>query len=614
MAKGARDGQAAGQPQVAALITRCDALTVESRLRLAALLAVRGHPVAYRPGEVAGLVLTLDPDTRAVVGRAVGDGLGRDALASLAPCRLDAVFPAIEGRAGGPAAHGAPGRLLGILEQHAALRWATLGGYTIGDISGWSGVGPAMTATLLGLVIEASLGFLAKDAEDAEEAGGSRVGPVAGVASDLALLFAYDEGRPVKSGGLRSAIQRLAGSSSPVAVQAAAQRILQPLGPPGRPATVFVAAEEALGAIGDIRDRVVFEQGVLRLDDRPTLAQLGTDLNIGIERVRQLRSRAEQRVRSVLRDGPAEQRDSVAALAAEIGSALPRAVVDDMLEARGLPGQHDPRTQFVLWAAGPYRPVVGYPAWLSTDHDGLVATTRRLLAEDGGVRPVAHVVKELERLGMRADVAARWVAEQPVLVLDDLAVLTTGAPADVAERVLSAAGRAMTSDDLCGLVAVPGDGARLSAAAASMRDGLRRDRRFVEVGPDRYELAEWGAEPYHDEPVATATGEPGDWGRAHDGSWWLRVVVEGDLLGGAGASVAAGLIECLGVRPGARRAFSTRYGPVVLTHAAAGPTRGSLRPIGLATGAEVGDTLVLRFGPDDSTATVELVRATAAAG
>lgn len=629
MATGALDVEAVEQPRLAALITRCDALSVDARLRLAALLGASGHPVAFRPEELAARGLPLAPDARAAVGRVVIDGLGWDALVRLAPCRLDVVFPAIGGRMGGVAAHRVPARLLAVLEREGGASWEALGSCTIGEISGWHGIGPAATTTLVGLVVETALAFLAED--------GARppVGPAApgdGVTTapggpsteqrsgatdaggDLALLLGYEQGCPGEGGGLRSAIQRLAGPSLPAPVRAAARRLLACPGRPERPATVLAAAERALGTVGDVRDRVVFEQGMLLLDDRTTPTQLGADLGISAERVRQLRSRAEERVRAAVGDGPEELREAVASMAAELGSALRRASVDVLLERQGLPALSDPRSLLVLWAAGPYRPVVGRPAWLATDPDGLGPSTSAMLSEDGGVRPVEHLVREIERLGVLPDVAAGWLAEQPVRVHEGLAVLTTGAPADVAERALSATARAMTSDELSGWAAAPGDGGRAGASIAALRDVLRRDRRFVEVGRDRYELAEWGAQPYHDDvPVAAEPGEPGDWGRAHDGRWWLRVVVEKDVLAGVGGPVPPGLVDCLGVRSGARRPFSTRYGPVMLTHAAGGPARGSLRPVALATGAVAGDALVLRFSPSDDVAVVELVRATAAA-
>lgn len=541
MATGALNLEAVEQPRLAALISRCEALPVDARLRLAALLDAPGHPVAFRPAELAARRLPLAPDSRAAVGRAVVEGLGRDALRSLAACRVNAVFPAISGRTGGVAAHRVPARLLAVLERRGATSWEVFGRHTIGEISGWPGIGPSAATTLVGVVVEAALAFLRED---------------------------------------------------------------------GASPSVLAVAERALATVGDVRDRVVFEQAVLLLDDSATPTRLGVDLGLSAERIRQLRSRAEERVRAALSDGPAEWQGAVAAVAAELGPARPRAAAEELLGSLGLPDLADPRSLLVLWAAGPYRPVAGHPGWLATDPDGLSRSTRRLLCEDGGVRPVEHVVKELERLGMLPDVAAGWLAEQPVRVHEGLVVLTTGGPAAVAERALSATGQAMACDDLSGWVAAPGEG-RTGAAVASLCDVLRRDGRFVEVGRDRYELAEWGAQPYHDDvPVA---GEPGEWGRAHDGRCWLRVVVENDVLAGAAGRVPVGLVDCLAVRSGVRRPFSTRYGPVVLTNDRSGPARGSLRAIALATGAVAGDTLVLCFSPPDDLAAVELTRATAAA-
>lgn len=621
MAEGFLEVEAVEPPLLAALITRCDALPVDARLRLAVLLGARGHPLAFRPGELAARQLPLAPDARAAVSRAVIDGLGRDALVRLAPCRLVEVFPALGGRTGGVATHRVPARLLAVLEREGATSWEALGSRTIGEISDWHGVGPAATTTLVGAVVEAAVGVLADEVASpfgpasSGDAMATDRGPATGhhgggtdPGHDLALLLGYEQERAGDDVGLRSAIQRLAGPALPVPVRAAAQRLLACAGTPTSPAAALAAAGRALDTVGEARDRVVFEQGTLLLDDRTSPTRLGSDLGISAERVRQIRSRAEDRVRAALGDGPAELRDVVAAVAAELGSARPRPAVENLLDARGFPPVTDPRSLLVLWAAGPYRPVEGHPGWLATDPDGLARSTRRLLGEDGGVRPVEHVVKELERLGVLPDIAAGWLAEQPVRVHHGLVVLTAGVPADVAERALSATGRAMTSDELYGWVAAPG------GPITVVRDVLRRDRRFVEVDRDRYELAEWGAEPYYEDANADPqAGEPGDWGRAHDGRWWLRVLVGRDVLAGASGPVPVGLVDGLGVRSGARRPFSTRYGPVMLTHAAGGPARGSLRPVALATGAVAGDALVLRFSPSDEVAAVELVRAAAAA-
>ncbi|MGI8808781.1 MAG: hypothetical protein ACR2KK_13235 [Acidimicrobiales bacterium] len=616
MATGARVVEATQQPRLADVFSGCEILDIDTRLRLAALLSVPGLPMSFRPPELEALRLPLDPGARAAVGTAVAEGLTPDVLMRLAPRSFDAAFPAVAGRPGGLAAHRVPVRLLAVLERQGADAWTGLGPRTVGEVCGWTGIGPTAAAALVGAVVEAGIGFLTEDAlrRDGDPAG---EGAVADPAGDLAVLLAYERGRGPEAGRLHSAIRHLSEPPVPAPVRAAARRLLVSPAAADPPATALGAADRILSLLGDVRDRVVFEQVVLRIDDPPTPAELRAELGVGRERVRQLRQRALDRATAALRDGSAALRATAEALAAELGSAVPRHALDALLGANGLPPLPDPRSLLVLWLAGPYRSVDRHPGWLATDPVGLVAATRHLLDEDGGVRPVDHVLKDIERLGLVTDLVPAWLDEQPVRLHEGLSVLTTGGPAVAAERALSATGRAMTSEELCTWVTGSGDEGDLfgAAAAAGLRDVLRRDRRFVEVGLGCYELVEWGALPYHDDvPELVEPGRPGEWGRAHDGWWWLRVPVEDHLLSGAGAPVPAGLVECLGVPRRARRAFTTRYGPVVLTNDAAGPARGSLRPVALATGAAAGDALVLRFGPGDSTAAVELVRATVAAG
>lgn len=618
MATGALVVEAAEQPRLVDLFCCSEVLGVETRLQLAMHLSVPGHPVCFRPPELETRRLPLDPAARAAVGSTIAEGLTWDVLVHLAPRSFDAVFPAIAGRPGGLAAQRVPARLLAVLERQGAATWTGLGVCTVGDVCGWSGIGPAAAAALVCAVIDAGIGFLAEDADgrdDGKPMTGS--GTVADPAGDFAVLLAYERGRDPEKGQLYSAIRNFSDPSAPAPVRAAAQRLLDSLAAADPPATALGAADRVLGLLGDVRDRVVFEQVVLRLDDPPTPAGLAAELGISSGRVRDLRRRALERATAALRDGATALLATAEVLAAELGSVVPRHALESLLGSRGLPPLPDPRSLLVLWLAGPYRPVRCHPGWLATDPDGLVAATRLLLAEDGGVRPVDHVVKDIERLGLATDLASAWLDEQPVRVHEGLAVLTTGGPAVAAERALSATGRSMTAEALCAW-ATGSSGERDlfgATAAAGLRDALRRDPRFVEVGLGCYALVEWGALPYHDDiPTLVELGRPGEWGRSDDGRWWLQVPIEDHVLAGAGAPVPAGLVECLGVPLRARRSFSTRYGPVMLTHDVAGPARGSLRPVALATGAAVGDALVLHFDPDDGTAAVEVVRATAAAG
>lgn len=143
--------------------------------------------------------------------------------------------------------------------------------------------------------------------------------------------------------------------------------------------------------------------------------------------------------------------------------------------------------------------------------------TLLLLLEDGGVRPVEHVTKELERLGVNHEHTGSWLAEQPVRLVEDLVVSTRGSAAQVAERALSATGRAMTLPELGPFTGAP----ETEGEVAGLRALLHGTRRFVWVGDDGFELAEWGGGEASDtdpavergsvRPVALAAGaKPGE--------------------------------------------------------------------------------------------------------
>lgn len=571
----------------------CEVLPVVARRRLAGLLPVAGRPPALLPADLRSHPLPHDADGRAAVSRAITTGLESGVLAQLAGWRLHDVVPAIRGRHGGVAAGACPPRARSVLECNGATTWYVLGGCTLGEIGEWSGVGPTMTAALVGLALETGLAFLADDTPRLPARSAPPPGTV--VADDVSVLLWHDQ--QTGRGELRLAIERFIVPGLPARVEQAAARLLAVATEDHDPRLVLL--DRALQAMGDERDRGVFEYR-LRLSDRPTMSELGAALGIGTERVRQLRCRAEERLRAAVEHSPEGLHELAASVADRLGDTTTTAAVDAVLASLHLPPLPDTRSLLLLWLAGPYHPVEEHRGWVAKDPAGLLTETSRLLHEDGGVRLIEHVVKEFEVLGMEPEHVEAWLATQPVRVTDGLVVATTGDAAAVAERALFAAGRAMTVDELSGW-ARPGRGAR---GGAGLWGVLQRDDRFIRVGPDCFELAEWGSEPYED-PVGAGPG--GRLGPARDGRWWLRIDVDDHVLAGKGGPAPVALVEALDLRRGARRTFSTRYGPVALRYDTQ-PSRASVRPIVLATGAAAGDTLLLGFRPDDATAAVELVR------
>ncbi|MEA3217581.1 MAG: hypothetical protein QOJ19_3737, partial [Acidimicrobiia bacterium] len=364
----------------------------------------------------------------------------------------------------------------------------------------------------------------------------------------------------------------------------------------------LAAAAALLEAVGDTRDRIVFERLCLLENARPV--ELGRALDVGYERIRQLRLRAETRARAVAQEDPAFA-EPVARLQHELGVAAPVGELDRALASLGLPPSSDVRTAVLTWLAGPYRRMPGRPGWVAINGNDLGITTRRLLGEDGGVHRTEVLHKQLVQAGMAEGHVEAWFAEQPVRVHEDVTVFLVGSLATVAERILSATGLAMSAEDCrcwCGDDAAP---------EPAWHEALRRDGRFVHVGGDRFELAEWGSEPVAvpSSPPRHDPRRPAPNGSLDDPAQpTLRVVVDDLVLAGAPGPVALALVERLGIAQGASRSVSTRYGPLSLSNAADGSWRGSLRPIALACGAAAGDVVLLRFDQLKASACVEVCR------
>ncbi len=448
-----------------------DALSVQARLRLSALLALPGQAAAILPRQLASCLLPANPEARAAIRTAIEAGVSAQAIENLAPHRLDAVVPALERCGPDALVPFVPARVRALLEKHLMGTAAPLAGCTIGQIGGWSGFGPTRVVQLIDAAVGAAL----------HVTEGQPVATAAAPTSprdDLSTVLAYDA---ATGGQLLGLLQNLC-ASGPSEVAAAASRVLSSRAI--EPDLSLTAFSEALAAAGDERDRGVFENGGLPLGPLVTRQELAEALGISADRVKRLAARAAQRVDAALELAPTEVRALATAVSERLGAASPRTAADEMLASLGLPLLPDSRSRLLLWMAGPYREVDGHSDWIAVDPAGLVGQTRRLIHEDGGVRPVAHVAKDLRIEGIVAEHVEGWLARQPVRVSDGLVVATTGRPGDVAERALHAHGRAMTIDEIATWVhGVPRGFEELRSAP---------DRRFVVTRREAFALVEWG--------------------------------------------------------------------------------------------------------------------------
>jgi hypothetical protein len=209
-----------------------------------------------------------------------------------------------------------------------------------------------------------------------------------------------------------------------------------------------------------------------------------------------------------------------------------------------------------------------------------------MLSGGGGVHPDEVVLKDLLRLGVTEAHAHRWLSRQHVRIEHGLVVHLGGRIGDVAARALEATGRAMSSRELCAWLPP-------EVTAPVLVVELNRSRVFVETGPDRWELTDWGGEP------------SGHLVR-------IGVQVTPEVVSGDEAELAYEVAGLLRLRPGVPRTFATRFGPMVVSYDGSRVRRGSGRPIVLASGADIGDVLWFVIDPRNSEVEVSVAPATSA--
>lgn len=505
----------------------------------------------------------------AVAEGGVLDRIADRSLAVLAPgasLLVDAEIGAHEGSL----------RLLNLLARQHVHRWSTLLGLRVEDVRRWSQTDTGTTAEIVGLAFARGLAGLVASRQDAKAAG---------AALDVAVLLEHEQ--TASSQPLLDALTALAGEGAPDGVRGAATRLLTMV--PGARSHADVLTR-ILGAAGDARDVEVFAERNLQLRHRATLEETAQRIGLSAERVRQLRRRAEGRVRAAAATAPGDSRALVGEVRRWLGTAVPTDVADGVARRLGAGSAHTRVGGLLLWLAGPYQPVPGRDGWLAVEPAQIVASTAAWLGEDGGVRPVQEVHDELAAEGVRPEHHDAWLAACGGVVVDDMVAYVAGALATVAERVLFAAGRGMAVSEIAPLLA-PGRDEDVHAT-------LIRDRRFVRVGADVFELSEWGGatEPSTtaSEPTTPTTtpSTPATAPTSTDGRTWLRVSVDDDLMRGA-LPAPAGLADLLSALPRHRRTFTSRYGPVTIIDET--PALGSLRHTALACGAQPGDDLWLGF-------------------
>ena len=423
-------------------------------------------------------------------------------------------------------------------------------------------------------------------------------------------------------------------ASGPPAVREAAGAILAACAPWAL--DVRRGARILLAAAGESRDRAIFEAW-LAGDGEVTFEKIGRRKGMSGASISRILEHAEPKVRKALPDAPTPWPWLVASLRKILGTLGTVEQIDAVFAGLGVGNSKSARSTqaLALWLAGPYRPVPDHPGWLAVDAKGLTARTTRALAADGGVRRRVEIGAELGEAGVSAKHLDTWLAECGSVAVYDLVVSTAGPLADVLERILDAYGTPRHEQELL----LDLDRARRPLPAGALAVAARSGR-FARGDDGSIRLASWPADvgteatkpapksasialapatsttsraakrsqpkaaarkrPTPSQKQASATrprSQPSATGAQTVGAerLWLWVRVDSDVLRGSEAPVPAALVECLGLAPMSRRTFSSRWGPVTLTHHGQLAFRGSLRAVAMAAGAVAGDSLRLGF-------------------
>ncbi|MEU6742365.1 sigma factor-like helix-turn-helix DNA-binding protein [Streptosporangium sandarakinum] len=432
------------------------------------------------------------------------------------------------------------------------------------------------------------------------------------------------------------------------------ERLLEPVTPesvaartrPARPDRPLPELIDEVFADLDERQRAIARDR-LYASQRATLDDLAQRFSVTRERIRQIERDLRDHVEAWLAgEGAAPLVAHVSWLRGRLGSAVP---ADDLAAAvpwhrTDLATLGIPAWRFVRTLLTGYEQVDG---WLvAGGADELREKTRQLFAD--GPRPLEEAVTLVSQLGIREDVAERWLVSVPQLrVFENHVVPWPRSVNDKAEAVLAVSGSALTPEEIQERIGE-------DYSLVGIRNQLTADDRFLRLDRNKYGLTRWGGDQYlgiremivreieraggeesvntivanltsrydvSESSVRAYAGGPGfertqrGWirvagteqadyqprrdvsatrrcFRSRDGRWWHRVDINAEHLRGSGSPLPTGFAAHLGMAPGGQLTAATPSGDVVISWHNQ-PTMGSIRPILVAANASEGDHVFL---------------------
>ncbi|MDF2708613.1 MAG: hypothetical protein K0R62_4265 [Nonomuraea muscovyensis] len=432
------------------------------------------------------------------------------------------------------------------------------------------------------------------------------------------------------------------------------ERLLEPTpdvpATPARPDRPLPELIDAVFAALDDRQRAIARDR-LYAGRRATLDELAQRFSVTRERIRQIERDLRDYVDNWLAGPEAVSLVAhVAWLRGRLGSAAP---ADDL--AAAVPWHRTevrslgiPVWRFVRTLLTGYEQADG---WLiAGGAEELREKTRQLFTD--GPRPLPEAVAMVSQLGVREDVAERWITSVPQLhVLDQHVVPWPRSINEKAEAVLLVSGQPLAPEEIQERIGE-------DYSLVGIRNQLTADDRFRRVDRNKYGLTRWGGDEYlgiremiareieraggeasvstivtnltsrydvSESSVRAYAGGPGfertqrGWirvagtspggeaepyqprrdvsetrrsFRSRDGRWWHRVDVNAEHLRGSGSPLPTGFAAYLGMAPGGQLTASTPSGDVVISWHNQ-PTMGSIRNVLADFKANEGDHVFL---------------------
>ncbi|MBX6386724.1 MAG: hypothetical protein IRZ07_27730, partial [Microbispora sp.] len=410
---------------------------------------------------------------------------------------------------------------------------------------------------------------------------------------------------------------------------------------------IFARLDDRQRAIA--RDRLYFDTSQHPGQaQRATLDELAQRFSVTRERIRQIERDLRDHVMDWLGSPAAAPLNAhLAWLRTRLGSAVP---AEDL--AAAAPWHRTelitlaiPAWRFVRTLLTEYEPVDG---WLvAGGADELREKTRQLFGD--GPRPLDEAISLVGQLGIREDVAERWLASVPHLrVLEGHVVPWPRSMGDKAEAVLAVARVPLTPEEIQARIGE-------DYSIVGIRNQLASDERFIRLDRNKYGLRRWGGDEYlgiremivreieraggeasvntivdnltsrydvSESSIRAYAGGPGfertqrgyirvaaqDQAepyqprrdvsmtrrcfRSRDGRWWHRVDVNAEHLRGSGSPLPTGFAAHLGMAPGGQLTASTSTGDVIISWHNQ-PTIGSIRNVLAEYNASEGDHVFL---------------------